>query len=135
TGMSHRLWSVPATTGNSNAIRAYADSATAIKLAFYGDDGVAIAPQQTTTNNAYHTFGSYWTTSQAAAISDGVRGSFTSTDANSSLYANAYIGSRWLSGPNFYDFWNSSISRLTVYPSALSDSDIISVTNAIKDGP
>ena len=33
-------------------------------------------------------------------------------------------------------YWfNGPIQRISVYSSALSDSDILSVTNAIKDGP
>ena len=49
----------------------------------------------------------------------------------SGLPSTAYIGSAGYGAGQ----WNSSISRVTVYSSAISDIDITNVTNAIKDGP
>jgi len=48
------------------------------------------------------------------------------------LPATAGIGARDDTGTSF---WDAPISRFNVYSSALSDSDILSVTNSIKDGP
>jgi prepilin-type N-terminal cleavage/methylation domain-containing protein len=50
----------------------------------------------------------------------------------SSMPTSASVG-RWLSVGAFY--YNNPISRLIVYPSALSSSDVNIVTNTIKDGP
>jgi len=44
----------------------------------------------------------------------------------------AYIGSGYLGGIYYY---NGPISRIVVYSNALSGSDVLSVTNYIKDGP
>ena len=49
-----------------------------------------------------------------------------------SLLAYAYVGS--YNGLN-QEFYNAPIQRLTIYLSALSSSDVSTVTNAIKDGP
>jgi len=55
----------------------------------------------------------------------------TAVGTPNSLPAMAYIGS---SGTNYYGL-DSPAQRFTVYSSALSDTDVSTVTNAIKDGP
>jgi uncharacterized membrane protein len=76
----------------------------------------------------------YATGSKANVYVNGVSGSPASSSQASNLLnmnTTAYIGAYSANDHMF----NGPIQRLIVYPSALSDFGITTVTNAVKDGP
>jgi len=64
------------------------------------------------------------------AYTNGVAGTSKTDAPIIDSFVNATIG-----GGNGGQYFNAPMQRLIVYPSALSSSNILSVTNAIKDGP
>ncbi|MEI6850498.1 MAG: prepilin-type N-terminal cleavage/methylation domain-containing protein [Candidatus Saccharibacteria bacterium] len=90
--------------------------------------GAAAAPMVSVSGSGYKIQAGKWGGGEVASFIDGGSKATVANKMPASITGNVTIGNR-------YGYINSSISRLSVYSSALSDSDILSVTNAIKDGP
>ena len=83
-------------------------------------------------NNTFHTDGGRWSGTTYASIADSVISNNSSAGVSTIMPTPIYVGSR----PDATNqMLNGSAQRITIYSSALSDADINTVTNAIKDGP
>ncbi|MCX6728422.1 MAG: prepilin-type N-terminal cleavage/methylation domain-containing protein [Candidatus Saccharibacteria bacterium] len=80
----------------------------------------------------YHTRAGRWDNGNTIrSYVDGVAGARTDVYTTLSPFA----GTAMLGAYNSSNYFNSNIQRFTFYSSALSDADIMTASNAVKDGP
>ena len=96
-----------------------------------GTSFTAVGPNPA--SNIYMTIaGKYAAGSSVYAYLNGSAGSPVGTAVAPTGFATwSYIGSNYTTPP----FYDGPIQRVMVYSSALSDTDVTTVTNAVKDGP
>jgi prepilin-type N-terminal cleavage/methylation domain-containing protein len=129
-----------ATTGNlvswddsgfNNRVLLYSSSGTDIVLLTKSGGGSNLYDNKAMTSSPAVFAGTWSGGEQIRAYTDGVSGVRTDVCvAPAGLPATAWIGLE--ADANHF---NGSLQRVTIYPSALSSSDVTTVTNAVKNGP
>jgi len=101
-------------------------------VTFYASGGGSQAFVQASNPSSYDTIANRWQVGSVSRLyvnTTGYSGSTALAGAPAGLPSTAIIGNAQVNA------YNGPIQRISIYNSALSDADILSVTNAIKDGP